>query len=193
MHGTFTIAVAIIFSCTAVAQNSEKVVEHPRAPMGVEDFEQSAFCHKYECFLKAVEPMHFRDNWYYFYNYRVFPANADPEKQMYKMQIGMTVTAEGTRSYPYMIVRWFPLQSAPVSEFAVISDLVREITGDSNFDATNFIGRFTQHLDFKRRPAGEAEGEHRGPFAKFGSRHLKLSFTRGADKCRYPQLTLMVE
>jgi hypothetical protein len=188
MRGTFAIAVAILLSCTAIAQNNEKSAELPHAPVGVQEFEHSAFCRKYECFLRTIEPTRFRGDWYYFYNYGVFPANADPEKHRYEMQIGMTLTEDGSRSLPYMLVRWFPIQSAPEKEFPIVRELVREVTRDSKFDAATVLARYSKSLNFQRGPDYE-----QGPYAVVGGHGLKLSFTRGTDKCRYPQLTLMIE
>ncbi len=183
--------IVAVLTPTAIAQNKEDAAELKRAPAAeVREFEQSAFCRKYGCFLKAIEPM----GPVWFYNYRVFPPNAVAETQWYGMQIGMRLSAEnGSREYPYMIVRWFPIRSTPANEFAAINDLVREITSDAQFDASKFIGSFTQRLDFTRPSRKDEMDLVRGPSARVGSRNLKLDFTRGTDSCRYPQLTLMIE
>jgi hypothetical protein len=190
MRGTFAIVGALLICCSALAQDAENRREVPRLPAaGVQEFEHSAFCRKYDCVLDAIEPLRLHSELFeWFYNYRVFSENPEPETHQYQMQIGMRLALDGSRADPYMIVRWFPIQSAPEKEFPIIHELIREITGDSKFDAAMFLAKYARSLNFQRGPVFE-----QGPHASVGAHGLELDFTRGADKYRYPQLTLMIE
>lgn len=162
--------------------------EPPRVPAsGVREFEQSTFCHRYECLLDSIEPLRIQgviEDW--FYNYRVFPRQ---DGSGYAMQIGMRLGADGGRTSPYLLIRWFPMRSLPVKEFKIAGDLIREVTG-SSLDAGKFLVEYGQTLNLQHGNHDEVET---GPEVNAGSRKLKLSFTRGANQCRYPQMSVVID
>ena len=56
-----------------------------------------------------------------------------------------------------MIVRWFPIQSAPKKEFAIVGELAGD-HGGSKFDATALLAKVFEVVELPVRPGSRAMG-----------------------------------
>ncbi len=182
-----TVVLVLIFSVASGQTPDDQSA--PRPATGIQSFEHSQFCRENDCFLKNIEPSRINGeitDWYY--DYRVSPKSDSLKPREYQMRIGMRLMPEEGRSFPQIVVRWFPVNSPPDREFPIISNLVREVTGDSKFDTTKYLTDYAKRVNYHSGP----NIEH-GPNASVGKHALRLSISRGADKCRYPQLTLIID
>jgi hypothetical protein len=176
-----------IFSCVGLLV-SLGVGSSQRAPVpgGVADFERSRFCKKYECWLETIEPMRLSGEiQVYFYNYKLYGADG-----CHGAQFGLRLDLQGRRDEPFLLVRWFPIKEVGPREVNCLTELVIEITGQQGFDTAGFVLEFARHQDF-RPPNKDAVIMSRCAFA--GPYAISCTFTRGRDRHRYPQLSLIVE
>ncbi len=153
--------------CAAIA------FAQPKPPAArVADFESTAFCRKYHCRLTgAPEPLRYAGVVEeFFYNYRVSGSPA---------QFGLRLTTDVKRASPFLIVRWVKTYSMHEPEAAGVSELVREVTGEENFDAAKFVERFSES-----RPQAGA-----GPSGRVGRFKVYCTWTPPKD----PQITLIIE
>ncbi len=180
--------IALLISSLASAQTLQNQGS-PRPVAGIRSFETSRFCRDYDCLLETIEPLRINGeitDW--FYDYRVSPKGTNASAREYQMRIGMRLIPEGDRPFQRVVVRWFPITAAPGKEFAIVSKLISEITGETKFNSAKYLADYAASLKYRSGPHSE-----RGPSATVGTHTLQLSITRGPDKCRYPQLTLIID
>ena len=143
----------------------------PKPPAaGVADFESSAFCRKYHCMLAgAPEPLAGSGvGKEFLYTYRV--SNSP-------VRFGLRLTAAGKRTGPVLTVRWAKTDALTRRDAAGVSELVRELTGQPDFDAAKFAADFSAS-----KPHAGA-----GPSVRVGRFNVYCAWTHA------PEITLTIE
>jgi hypothetical protein len=133
-------------------------------------FEASAFCKKYHCVRTGPPEAVKLDGGGkgYVSSYRALG-----------FQIDIRRTAAGKRANPFMIVRWAPAYSLKEKDVVGVSDLVRETTGASDFDAGKFVLEFW----------GSKPNAGDGPSVPVGNFEIRCSYTPPKD----PRIDLIIE
>ena len=94
----------------------------------------------------------------------------------------MRLTSAGARAEPYLIIRWLRVDAFGPKDVVGINELVSEITGHPEFDASRFV------LQFERDRSAKPQLGYGDP-VPVGTYNIRCSYTPAKDT----QVTLLME
>jgi len=191
--GLVTIAGCGQSSVQATNQVSVEQQPAPRIP----ELEDSAFCKKYHCRLdEAFKSNDREDRWFYFYR-------LEGNDLMF---VQLSISANGERKEPYVAVYWRPVKPvetesstaiatvhtvshvAHEKEIAPVRDLVNELVGSDEFDASAYAKKcLLSYTNDKKGVSGAIAKSYAFQCSYAESNDEKLP-----EQKMFPQLTVVI-
>ena len=163
----------------------------------ISEFEDSAFCKKYHCWLdETFKSTGQKDRWFYFY--RLEGNNL--------MFVQLSVSANGERQEPYVAVYWRPVKQAetvsstatatthttinavPEKEIAPVRDLANELVGSDEFDASTYAKKCLLSYTHDKKGINGAIAQSYA----FECTYAESNDQNLPEQKMFPQLTLVI-